>query len=65
MHKLAELLHELIEAAASQLTPNRRGELHALADDVAAALPAGPEKIAAEAVAGVIGTAGGAAASQP
>jgi hypothetical protein len=30
---LAEILHALIDAAGPELTDNRRGELHAMADD--------------------------------
>ena len=32
---LAEVLHALIDAAGPSLTDNRRGELHALADEAA------------------------------
>jgi len=45
MEKLAEILHELIDAAHG-LVDNRRGELHALVDEATAA-PAAPAKPAA------------------
>lgn len=47
MDKLAEILHELIDAMQHVLTPGRRAELHALADDAVAVLPE-PEKAAVE-----------------
>lgn len=34
MEYIAEILHELIDAARHALTPNRTGELHALADKI-------------------------------
>lgn len=63
MHKLSEILHDLIDAV--DLTPNRKGELHALADDAAAVLPPGPEKDAAEVVADVTKTDTPAPVSRP
>lgn len=40
MEHVAEILHELIDAARSMLSPNRVGELHGLADKVGAAASA-------------------------
>jgi hypothetical protein len=49
MEQLAEVLHELIDAARHVLSPNRVGELHALVDVVAPKAPAEAEDGAAAA----------------